>query len=291
MRHGIVVLDDTGTPVLLQEEHLHYVDAWEKKSSASDSPSTSSSRLSKDRALVHHLSSSTTDNTTYEDTPTKTSAPAGSAFRTGKPKKQNSAGNHGGHHHHPHGNGTNNRGSKIRFGPLKSSTLKKSSSESSLRDIYAVPKKNKKLGLKRKSSSVKYINEPGMYRQDFVTAMGLAPYYASSPPSSSTLPQMFERNPSFREGMKGEGESRFPIHTLDPSALPGAHHHLQGPDVYDHVMSFRSYPSPEQSRKERVVYLYPGHPGYHRLYKHGHEDALQSDRASLHSSRSSLVKL
>lgn len=262
MRHGIVVLDGKGTPVVLEEEHLHYVDAWEKKSSASDSPSTSSSRLSKDKA-AHHLP--TTDNTTYEDTLTKRPF---SSFTS---------------HTKKHGN--RNRGSKIHFGPLKSSTLKKSSSENSLRDIYAVPRKqSKKLGLKRKSSSVKYLNDPELYKQSFA-------HVWLSPASTPHPPQMFERNPSFREGMKGEGESRIPIHTLDPSALPGADHHLQGPDVYDHVMSFRSYPSPEQSRKERVVYLYPGHPGYHRLYHHGHEDAGQSDRASFHSSRSSLVKL
>ena len=261
MRHGIVVLDGKGPPVVLEEEHFHYVDAWEKKSSTSDSPSTSSSRLSRDKAN-HHLS--TTDNTTYEDTLTK--KPFGSSKS---------------HKKHVNRNG----GSKIHFGPLKSSTLKKSSSENSLRDIYAVPKKQSgKFGLKKKSSSVKYINDPEVYKQNFANVW-LSPSPAPPPP------QMFERNASFREGMKGERESRLPIHTLDPSALPGADHHLKGPDVYDHVMSFRSYPSPELSRKERVVYLYPGHPGYHRLHHHGHEDALQSDHASLHSSRSSLVKL
>ncbi|KAK7114723.1 uncharacterized protein [Littorina saxatilis] len=274
-RQGVVVHDANGTPFVLQDEHLHYVDAWEKKSGLSDSRSTVSSRLSHEKNVNH---STAADNSTYEDTFTKKPLDFSHNDDT-LPKKRDTSSSFKSDKKHG--------GSRIHFGPLTTSTLKKSRSENSLQDIYSVPKKpKKKWGLKRKTSSVKYLNDPDLYHQNFTNMA--SPYNGSS----SSSPQMFGRNPSFREGMKGEGVSRIPIHTLDPYSLPGADQHLQSPDVYDHVISFRSYPSPQQSRKEKVVYLYPGHPGYHRLHHHGNQDdALHGDRASLHSSRSSLVKL
>jgi hypothetical protein len=185
--------------------------------------------------------------------------------------------------------------------------------------IYSIPRKSgrtKKAKSKRgKSGSLKHIDDPIFYHQDFLAA------------PMDGEPQMFERNPSFREGMKGESESRLPIHTLDPAAHPHTHYrtHLSsaanhpghttyttttttqplsrstpnlrdadGYDVTDHVISFRSYPAPEMSRRERVVYLYPRHSNRYQRLAHHHSNhelhTTSSGHSSDHGSRSSLVK-
>ncbi|XP_076449156.1 uncharacterized protein LOC143285646 [Babylonia areolata] len=290
MRQYVVVQDAKGRPVVLHEDHVHYVDAWDKKSSIPDSPSTTSSRLSRDRVKMGTV----LGGSGRGDTLTK--KPIGSSFRSNKR--------------------SSGKLSSLRNSSFKSSSKSKKSKTSGsggVRDIYAVPKKTKKFNWKRKPTPAKYTNTSHHHQQQQEPPSFIQPPALIFPMQMSEVvkatdsggrvngvvppaAEMTETKPGVREGMmeQSERDIEMPVHTLDPATLPGARHHLHphDDDVYDHVMSFRSYTSPEQRRKERVVYLYPqGHPGYHHLHQHGHEEALLSDRLSSHSSRSSLVKL
>ncbi|KAL8608384.1 hypothetical protein ACOMHN_002617 [Nucella lapillus] len=277
MRQYVVVQDGKGRPVVLQEDLLHYVDSWQKKSSLHDSLSTISSRLSKDGEKPKII----LNDSRREDTLMK--KPDGTSWFRWKLG----------------GSGKSSHPSNS----LKSSRSKKSGSGNGVvNDIYAVPQKPGRFGLKRKPSSVKYTNSPQMQEQQSFTTFFIDPPTITLPDASEErrgMRGMEEREAGgteskafVGEGMKGQAEREMPLHTLDPSTLPGAERHLGSPNIYDQVMSFRSYASPDQKRKERVVYLYPGgHPGYSHLHNHSHQEALLSDRLSQTSSRSSLVKL
>ncbi|KAK7505312.1 hypothetical protein BaRGS_00003474 [Batillaria attramentaria] len=268
IHRGTLVRGPNGPVIVLDTP---YSEAWDKKSAAmSDTNSTASSRLStkNDNSRVSTIKDGNSRVNTLDGKRSKSTGSKKSK-RSGTSGKENKHGVFG------------------LEGPLKSSTLKKTNTKNgSGLDIYAVPNKPGFKFLKRQTSSVKYANDPRFLHPDH-GHLHLTPN-GQPEMQESFWQEPFERSASFREGMKRDGVSRFPVHTLDASRLAQDHDaQPHGPDVYDHVVSFRSYPSPAIPRRDRVVSLEQPHPGYHRLYQH----ELNGDRVSVHSSRSSLVKL
>lgn len=250
--------------------------AWNKiaKSSQLSTPSTNSSRLSKD---------SETKIPGNKESPDSTRNDFGSSVAGNKDaldlKTPHSSESYKSRRNSP-------KFKEFHFvpfeGPLKSSTMKlnKPGSDSV---VYAIP--NKK-GAKRQSSGTRYPNDD----PKLCLAMQNQLLYKNDLSVDDFHNKSFQKNPSFREGMRSDGKGKFPVHVLDPSSLE-SQNHLQLPNVFDHVVSFRSYSSPPMSvvdgsnpprlRSESTL----------TGARKEHHDRSMVDRTSVCSSRSSLVKV